>query len=184
MRRDASDKNAVRAHVERIRETLDDPRLQDVMQRAAAQLDGDEPQREKISALLSPDIDSMASSGGEPESVPYLSRAPLVSLVQSHIEEALSGAGVPDLDEHPGLVPRVVRTIERYLHIVPGSFTPDDPDWYVLIARGALERLGDGNAPFNEMPAEYDDVADDARLVIVGDWGTALPRARDVAARI
>jgi hypothetical protein len=56
MRREASDKNAVRAHVGRIRDTLDDPRLQDVMQRAAAQVAGDELPREKISALLSPDI--------------------------------------------------------------------------------------------------------------------------------
>src|SRR5258707_3692069 len=163
MRRDASDKNAVRAHVERIRKTLDDTRLQDVMQRAAAQVDGDESPRENISAVLSPDIGSMASSGGEPDGVPYLSRAPLVSLVQSQIEEALGGAGVPDPDQHLGLLPRVVRAVERYLNIAPGSFTPDDPDWYVFIARAALERLADGNAPFNEKPADYDDVADDAR---------------------
>jgi hypothetical protein len=127
----------------------------------------------------------MASSGGEPEGVPYLSRAPLVSLAQSHIDEALAGAGVPDPDLHrPGLLQRIIRAIERYLHIEPGSFAPDDPGWYVTIAEGVLERLADGNAPFNPVPAEYDDVADDARLVIVGDWGTALPRARDVAARM
>src|SRR5215470_788708 len=144
MRRDASDKNAVRAHVERIRETLDDPRLQDVMQRAAARVAGDEPPRQKISALLSPDIDSMASSGGEPEGVPYLSRAPLVSLAQSHLEEALAGAGVPDPDDHLGLLPRIVRAVQRFLHIAPGSFTPDDPDWYVVIAEGVLKRLADG----------------------------------------
>ena len=44
-----------------------------------------------------------------------------------------------------------------------------------------LERLAEGNAPFNPAPAEYDDVTDDARLVVVGDWGTGLPRACDVA---
>jgi len=184
MRRDASDKNAVRAQVGRIRETLDDPRLQDVMRRAAARVAGDAPPREKISALLSPDIDLMASSGGGQEGVPYLSRAPLVSLAQSHIEEALRGAGVPDPDEHLGLLLRVVRAVERFLHLAPGSFTPDDPDWYVVIAEGVLERLADGNAPFNDRPAEYDHAADDARLVVVGDWGTGLPRARNVAARM
>jgi hypothetical protein len=152
--------------------------------RAAAQVPGDQPPREKIATLLSPDINSMVSSGGEPRGVPYLSRAPLVSMAQSYIEEALADAGVPDPDEHPGLLSRVVRTVERDLHIAPGSFMPDDPDWYVFIAKGILERLADGNAPFNEMPAEYDDVADDARLVVVGDWGTALPRALDVAARM
>jgi Calcineurin-like phosphoesterase len=184
MRRDASDKNAVGAHLQRIRETLADPRLQDVIERAAAQVPGHEPPRQKIAALLSPDIESTVSSGGEPDGVPYLSRAPLVSLVQSHLEEALGQAGVPDPDEHRGLVSRIVRAIERILHIAPGTFTPDDPDWYVVIAEGVLERLADGNAPFNARPAEYDNVADDARVVVVGDWGTGLPRARAVAAQM
>jgi Calcineurin-like phosphoesterase len=184
MRRDASDKNAVQVHLERIRETLGDPRLQDVMERAAAQVPGHEPPRQKITALLSPDIASTVSSGGEPDGVPYLSRAPLVSLVQSHLDEALGEAGVPDPDMHQSLLSRIVRVVERILHIAPGTFTPDDPDWYVVIAEGVLERIADGNAPFNVRPAEYDDVADDARLVVVGDWGTGLPRARDVAARM
>ncbi|MGO9296642.1 MAG: metallophosphoesterase family protein [Streptosporangiaceae bacterium] len=184
MRRDASDRNAVRNYAGKIRDTLGDPRLADVIERAAAQVPGDEPPREKIAALLSPDIDAMVSSGGEPQGVPYLSRAPLVSMVQSHIEEALGDAGVPDPDEHSSLWSRLVHSVERDLHIAPGSFTPDDPDWYVFIAKGVLERLADGNAPFNGTPAEYGNVADDARLVVVGDWGTALPRARDVAARM
>jgi Calcineurin-like phosphoesterase len=181
MREDASDKNRVRDQVGKIRDVLGDPRLQDVIERAAAQVPGDEAPRDKIAALLSTDVDSTVSSGGEPEGLPYLSRAPLVSLVQSHIEEALGDAGAPDPDEHTSLWSKLVHTVEHDLHISPGSFTPDDPDWYVFIAKGALERLAEGNAPFNTTPAEYDGVADDARLVIVGDWGTGLPRARDVA---
>ena len=182
MRRDASDRHAVRTHIERVRETLGDPRLADVMQRAAAQVPGDGTPRDKITALLSPDITETASSGGKAPGVPYLSRAPLVSLVQSHLDEALGSAGVPEShEEHPGLLKRIIRAVEHDLHIEPGTFTPDDPDWYVYIAMGSLERLADGNSSFNEMPAEYDDLADDARLLVVGDWGTALPRARDVA---
>jgi hypothetical protein len=184
MRRDASDKDAVLAHLEQIRGTLGDPRLQDVIRRAAAQVPGDVAPREKIAALLSPDIDSTVSSGGEPDGVPYLSRAPLVSMVQSHIEEALGEAGVQDPDRHMGVLSWIVQAVLRGLHIAPGSFTPDDPDWYVFIAKGVLERLAEGNAPFNDKPAEYDDLADDARLIVVGDWGTALPRARAVAARM
>ena len=126
----------------------------------------------------------MVSSGGESEGVPYLSRAPLVSMVQSHVEEALGDAGVPDPAEHSSLWSRLVHSVEHDLRIAPGSFTPDDPDWYVFIAKGVLERLADGNAPFNQTPAEYGDVAEDARLVAVGDWGTALPRAREVAAHM
>jgi hypothetical protein len=182
MRRDASSKNDVRDYVGKVRDTLGDPRLRDVVERAAAQVPGDEAPRDKIAALLSPDIGATVSSGGGPAGVPYLSRAPLVSMVQSHIEEALGDAGVPDPGEPSSLWSRIVHTVERDLRMAPGSFTPDDPDWYVFIARGVLERLAQGNAPFNQAAAEYDDVAGDARLVVVGDWGTGLPRARNVAA--
>ncbi|HEY3732856.1 MAG TPA: metallophosphoesterase [Streptosporangiaceae bacterium] len=184
MRKDASDKQHVQNHVGKVRDVLGDPRLSDVIGRAAAQVPGDAAPRVKIDALLSADFDSMASSGGDSEAVPYLSRAPLVSMVQSHLEEALGGAGIPDPSELTSLWSRIVRAIEHFLHISPGSFTPSDPDWYIDIARGVLERLAKGNAPFNQAPAEYDGMADDARLVIVGDWGTGLPRARNVAARM
>jgi hypothetical protein len=181
MRQEASDRDQVRVHAEKVRDVLGDPRLQDVIGRAAAQVPGDEPARAKITALLSEDLDSMASSGSGPEGVPYLSRAPLVSMMQSYIEEALGDAGAPDPDEHTSLWSRVVHTVEHDLHISPGSFTPEDPDWYVFIAKGVLERLAKGNASFNQAPAEYDGMTEDARLVVVGDWGTGLPRARDVA---
>ena len=182
MRRDASSKKDVQDYVGKVRDTLGDPRLQDVIERAAAQVPGDEAPRDKIAALLSPDIGATVSSGGAPAGVPYLSRAPLVSMVQSHVEEALGDAGVPDPGEPSSLWSRLVHTVERDLRMAPGSFTPSDPDWYVFIAKGVLERLAQGNAPFNAAPAEYDGVAEDARLVVVGDWGTGLPRARDVAA--
>ena len=102
MRSDASNKDEVRTYVGKVRDALGDPRLADVIARAAAQVPGDAAPRDKIAALLSPDLDSMASSGGEPPGVPYLSRAPLVSMVQSHVEQALGEAGVPDPAGHPG----------------------------------------------------------------------------------
>jgi hypothetical protein len=184
MRRQASDRTEVRTHVGKVRDALGDPRLQEVIGRAAAQVPGDAASRDKIARLLAPDTDAMVSSGGEPDGLPYLSRAPLVSLVQSQIDDALGDLGVPDPDQHPGWWSRIVRAVQRDLHIAPGSFMPDDPGWYVFIAKAVLERLAQGNAPFNETPAEYDGMADDARLVVVGDWGTGLPRARDVAARM
>ncbi len=123
----------------------------------------------------------MASSGGS-DGAPFLARSPLVAMIQSHAEQALSEAGARDVGEPTSFWSRLVRGVERGLHISPGSFTPEDPDWYLVIARGVLERFADGNAPFNPAPAEYSELADDARLVIVGDWGTGLPRARAVAA--
>ena len=70
MRKEASDRDHVRNHVEKVRDALGDPRLQDVIERAGAQVKGDEPARDKIDALLSVDLDSMASSGGGPQNVP------------------------------------------------------------------------------------------------------------------
>src|ERR1700683_5588690 len=64
MRKDVSDKAEVRQYVAKIRDVLDDPRLQDVIGRAAAQVPGNAPPRDKISSLLNQDIDSLASSGG------------------------------------------------------------------------------------------------------------------------
>ncbi len=184
MRKDVSSKSEARRYVGKVRDALADPSLRDVIERAAVQVPGAGAPRDKIAGLLDQDLDSMASSGGEPGGAPYLSRAPLVSMVQSHLEEALGDPEEQDRGKGASLWSRLVREVQHYLHIAPGSFMPDDPEWYVGIARGALERLAKGNAPFNETPAEYDHVADDARLVVVGDWGTGLPRARDVAARM
>src|ERR1700760_4090375 len=181
MRSDASDRDYVQAQASQLRQVLRDPRLQDLVRRAAAQVPGPGAAPDKIAALLSGDPGSLASSGGQAAGVPYLSRAPLVSMMQSQLEEQLDAVGVPDRGRPATWWSRLIRAAEHLLHIAPGTFTPDDPDWYVDIARGVLERLAAGNAPFNPVPAEYDHVADDARLVVVGDWGTGLPRAIDVA---
>jgi hypothetical protein len=73
----------------------------------------------------------------------------------------------------------VVHTAECLLH--PGNFSPDDPDWVIKIAKSMLGHFLKGTHPFNQQPAAYE-ISDRARLVVVGDWGTGLPRARSVAA--
>jgi hypothetical protein len=184
MRSDASNKDQVQIAAAKVRDALSDPRLQDVVQQAATQVPGEGAPQDKIAALLPEDPDALASSGGPAAGVPYLSRAPVVSMMQSRIEEALEEEGVADRGKPASLWSKIVREVERLLHIAPGSFTSNDPDWYLAIARGVLERLAAGNAAFNPAPAEYDGVSDDARLVVVGDWGTGLPRAIEVAARM
>jgi len=179
VRKDVTDKDQVLRYAGTLRNVLDDPRLQEVISRAAAQIPGDAAPKDKIRALLDQDL---ASSGGGAEGVPYISRGPLVSMMQSNVEEALTESGVRDEGRPASPWSRLVRAAQRLIHLSPGSFTPDDPDWYVVIARGVLERLAEGNAPFNAVPAEYDEMTDNARLVVVGDWGTGLPRAKAVAA--
>jgi hypothetical protein len=184
MRADTSNQAQVAAAAGKVREVLADPRLQGVIEQAAVHVPGDAAPRDKIASLLSVDPAATASSGGQPAAVPYLSRAPLVSMMQSHLEQTLNEAGAPDRAHPASPWSKIVHAAKRLLHMAPGSFTSDDPDWFVSIARGVLERLAMGNAPFNPVPAEYDHMADDARLVVVGDWGTGLPRAIDVAARM
>ena len=50
----------------------------------------------------------------------------------------------------------------------------------VRIALAVLGHLARGNHPFNPEPARHP-ISDTARLVVVGDWGTGLPRAQAVA---
>jgi hypothetical protein len=122
----------------------------------------------------------LASSGGRRASqVPYLSRDPINSLLQSTIEEKLRAQGVrEDSGVHRGLWGKIVHTIERLLH--PLQYGPDDPGWVIDIAGSMLDRLADGNHRFNPLPARQE-ITDTARVVAVGDWGTGIPRARAVA---
>lgn len=175
----ASNRRQLRAHLEGVRAALDNPSLHGDVAAAAERLPGAGAPRDKVASLLDVDIEHSQAISLRAMQPPYLARAPVTSLVQSHIEEARSLHGIEP--EHPeSLCWRILHVIERALHMSPGTFTREDPDWYVAIAQGVLEHIANGNAPFNEVPAEHA-LEDDARLVVVGDWGTGLQRARDVA---
>ena len=113
---------------------------------------------------------------GPDDDGPFLAHDPIVSLMQTSIDERLREDAVvePEDPEGDGFFERV---LDR-LH--PERYGPDDPRWITRIAKATLKRLADGNHPFNPEPAEYA-IADDARLVVVGDWGTGLERAQHVA---
>jgi hypothetical protein len=199
MHKQAFDRGSVDQYVEAVRQQLGSGALSEVTARAAAQIPGEGDPAAKVSAAL-PRVDAAGppaasaepgirapvpasappSSGGEQGGpVPYLSRDPAVSLVQSAVESALHERGVPaDVPEGGGLWERIVRLIQGLLH--PGNFSPSDPDWVIKIAESMLEHLAKGNHPFNPRPAEHP-ISDTARLVVVGDWGTGLPRAQTVA---
>ena len=180
MLKSASSKSSVQNHVAAVRELLRSPELSDLVASAAQQIQGDGDAPAKVAAAL-PDPDGAAvSSGGTRPSVPWMSREPLVSLVQSSVEEALLAQGAGQEPRH-ALWRWIVHFADRYLNLEVGRFQPDDPGWYLQIARSSLEHLARGNHPFNQLPAEHQ-VSDTARIVLVGDWGTGIGRARDVAA--
>ena len=108
-----------------------------------------------------------------------MSRDPIQSVLQSTLEAKLRERGVPgEAPKHRGPLSWLIHLIESVLH--PVRFGPDDPDWVIDVAGAMLDRLARGNHSFNPRPAEHE-ISDDARVVIVGDWGSGLPRAQEVA---
>jgi hypothetical protein len=180
MRKQAYDRDWVGQYVEAVRRQLPNAALSDSVSQAATVIPGPGDPVAKVSgAMPSARQAEPSSGGGAGGAVPYLAREPAVSLVQSAVEDALRARGVPDQPPGPeGLWTRIVRIVEGILH--PGNFGPDDPDWVIKIAESMLGHLAKGNHPFNPKPAEYA-ISGTARLVVVGDWGTGLPRAKAVA---
>jgi len=130
-----------------------------------------------------PDDDTgTASSGGENVNAPFLSRDPMVSVLQTSLEAEARQNGLVRTREPGGPFGHIVGVVECIEHRIdsilhPEKFSTDDPDWVTKIGQGTLDRIAKGNHPFNPTPAEYE-VADAAwRLVVVGDWGTGLPHA-------
>jgi hypothetical protein len=180
MRRQAYDRDSVDQYVEAVRRQLPDAALSDSVSQAAAVIPGSGDPVDKVSAALPSARQAEPSSGGGAGgAVPYLAREPTVSLVQSAVENALRERGVPDQPPGPeGLWEKIVRIVEGFLH--RGNFGPEDSNWVIKIAESMLGHLAKGNHPFNPRPAEHA-ISGTARLVVVGDWGTGLPRARAVA---
>lgn len=180
MIRQVVDRREMGEYVEALRDQLDAPQLQDAAARAADTFAGEGDPVEKLRAALPPVTPELASSGADAADVaPFISRDPIQSLMQSTLEGKLRERGVPgEAPKHRGLLSWLIHLFESILH--PVHFGPDDPEWVIGVAGAVLERMARGNHPFNPLPAEYE-IGDDARIVIVGDWGTGLPRAQEVA---
>jgi hypothetical protein len=103
----------------------------------------------------------------EPEGEgPFLSRHPLVSVVQAEV----------DAEQHRGLIARAWQGIKRFFRRLVKKQLPFAAD----LAEGFLKRLSEGTFPFNPEPAEHE-IEDRARLIVVGDWGSGTDQAKSVA---
>ena len=181
MEQEAVDRERVAEHIRQVSEVLGHPKLKRHVKRAARQVPGQGSRHDRISGLLDTDVGKTESSGGAAHpGVPYMSRAPLVSLLQSHVDVSVRTKNVPPPPGARGFLRQVTRKVSTLLHLRPGTLLPDDPEWYVYIAIAMLGHLARGNHRFNQRPAEVD-ISDNARIVVVGDWGTGLPGARNVA---
>jgi 3',5'-cyclic AMP phosphodiesterase CpdA len=172
------DARLIERYVDAVGKALDDPQLQAKARQAAETIGrGASDPAAAVRATL-PVSAGPPSSGGH-QDYPFFSRDSVVSLIQTSLEDEARQAGNVTEEPHEHGLKHFWHSIERLLHIE--KFGPDDPDWVLKIAEAMLDRLARGNHAFNATAAQAT-MADDARLVIVGDWGSGLPRARTVAA--
>ncbi len=110
---------------------------------------------------------------------PYMPHSATASLAQS----ALAGCIESRIDQVLDAVPHgdgaIGRAIEEVLNVFR-RFGPCDPGWIeTTIAEGIAHLEGRPEFPNESAPAA--ELASDARLVVVGDWGTGLDGAIKVA---
>ncbi len=180
--RQAIDRDEVQRYVAAVRANLDHPELAEATADAASQLEGEGDPAAQVREALPDQGAGPPSSGGRDAAAPFMSRDPVVSLLQSSLESKLRERGVPDVPPpHRGLLARIVHFIEGLLH--PVRYGPEDVEWVTEIAKAMLDRLAEGNHPFNPRPAHHQ-IADNARVVVVGDWGSGLRRAQEVSAHM
>jgi hypothetical protein len=153
---------------------------------------------------------SPVESAAEPpmplEDFAFLPRDPVLSVLQSALEEFLESEHEDAIVEEPLVDPArrgagVPMVTNRYLAgIPPPDEMPEgrrwlggwevakplifsDPRWLGAGLAMGLRRIR-GTHAFNEIPAEWDELAPNARLVICADWATGIPRALAVRDRM
>lgn len=111
---------------------------------------------------------------------PFVSRDPLVSLIQTSLQEEVAGSAQAPPPGHPqhGLFSRVWPAVEDFVE--EGRLKQRGVELGAAIVEGMLRRCTEGTHPFNPEPAERE-LSDRARLVLVGDWGSGTRQAHDVA---
>ncbi|MGY4460473.1 metallophosphoesterase family protein [Bradyrhizobium sp. LB13.1] len=128
----------------------------------------------------------------------FISRDPVVSIIQSALEYRYNAPDYASqvLEEEPEDDGRRVQgdcpvvTGRRLLHSEPRrnadnrrvfeAFSETDPSWVSSLVAMGIRGLRQRHA-FNSKPPEAVAMGPNARLVIVGDWGSGLPRAQKVA---
>ncbi len=166
---------------------------------------------EELRASLAGVRESESNEGDIPDSeappkddVAYIPRDPLLSLLQTTIEEHAEESDEIEIDDSPLLVGRrgdseIPAVTDRRIAEIP-LLTPagkrrswgdmeiaenllfSDPGWLTSGFAMAV-RAFRGRAKWVDKPPTIS-IGDRARIVLVGDWGSGLPRAKRVADQI
>jgi hypothetical protein len=182
------DRQEVGGYVAAMKDQLRAGALNDKAPAAAAGIGRGSPDQDPAAAAqavldaLPDDNTGQASSGGESAGAPFFSRSPMVSLLQTSLEDEARKSGIVREREPGGPFGHIVGVVETIEHTIdsiihPQKFSTDDPDWVTKIAAATLDRIAKGNHPFNPAPAEHEITDAALRIIVVGDWGSGLPHA-------
>jgi len=105
----------------------------------------------------------------------------LQSSLESQLRDADAVEEIPPEHRHHGVFSHLWPAIDD---VVRDGFVVERAARLAAeVVEGTLVRIAEGTHPFNPRPAEQQ-LADPARLIIVGDWGSGLRPARALAGRM
>jgi Calcineurin-like phosphoesterase len=201
---DFLNREVVLAHLDMIRDDL--KKTPDANSGALlAELDAAQSREEETSSgQIGFDLDDRRSAGAAPsmDEQVFLSRDPMVSLLQSALDEwavenadvitekapeaahgdrrSVESGGIMITNQRLAKPPAIRKVDDRRLL---DQFSTTDVRWVRSLMASAVTKFR-GKHAFNPEPAKPVVLPSRARLVIVGDWGSGLPRAQKVAARM
>lgn len=189
---------AHRAH--RVRDVLDpdflQARLEQVNQTGSAALDGQDyedalaeladARRRASDHRARVDAAPDAPGAADRPDAAFFPRHPALSILQSTLEACLNDLAGDLLQDVHGDDPARTRRPVKQLRSdsdLYRQFGPCDVRWInSKLAEGV--RFVRGRPAFPDPPPPTVEIADDARVIIVGDWGTGLPAAADVGVQM
>lgn len=181
---EVTDRDTVAAYVKAARARLRNGEHDEAAARAVAGL-GIEAGSARDAALLLADKlpeGGLAPGSQDDPDEPFISRDPLVSVLQSSLAAAVHGNGLatqtPRDHRHHGVFSHVWQSIETFVE--GGRLKARGVELSAEVVEGVLERLAESTHAFNPAPAEHA-IGDRARVIVVGDWGSGLPGAHAVA---
>jgi len=148
-----------------------------------------------------PEADRRGAEAPPLDDYAFVSRDPIISLLQSALDEHSSQEhpeevveAPPKDDERRGPGDDVVVTDRRLKRAPAPKRTPDgrrlfdkfsitDVRWVGSKVAEGIRKFR-GKREFNKTPAPPCEMPERVRLVVVGDWGSGLPRARKVAVQM
>lgn len=133
--------------------------------------------------------DNLGLESGSTGDEPFMSPDPMVSLVQSSLHARLHERGLIERTpaSHPDsdLFSHTLLSAEQIgpdagWSVADEQPPADRPGLVADVAEGMLKKVAQGNHAFNPGPAQAT-IAANARVIVVGDWGSGHPHARTIA---